>query len=74
MKTSTREFLREFAAHKARARRGETVRIQDREGEYVFMAVSAGRKSLLGCAKGKVTIAADLTATTLPATAWKPDL
>jgi len=66
MRTSTREFLREFVANKAMARRGETVRIKDRQGEYVFTAVSAERKSLLGCARGKVTIDADITAPTLP--------
>ena len=73
MKTNVRTFLREFAAFKARARRGETVRINDGEGEFVFTAVHA-RKTLLGSGKGKITFHGDISKPTLPNSAWKPSL
>jgi hypothetical protein len=73
MTTSTRSFLREFAAHKARARRGETVRILDRGTEFVFTAVMP-RTGLVGCSKGRIRIVGDLTAPTLAAEAWRPGL
>jgi len=74
MNTTTRSFLRDFAAHKAKARRGETVRIKDREGEYIFMAVSLKRRSLLGAAKGLIRSTDDLSSPTLQDSEWKPGL
>jgi CRP-like cAMP-binding protein len=73
MHTSTRAFLREFAAMKARARRGEVVRVKDKEGEFVFTAASTN-KSLLGVAKGKIRVLADLTEPTLQPRDWRPSL
>ena len=73
MTTNVRTFLREFAAFKARARRGDTVRIRDKEGEFIFTAAGA-RRTLLGAARGKITCQADLTQPTLPAEGWKPSL
>jgi hypothetical protein len=73
MTTNTRNFLREFAAFKARARKGETVRIKDREGEFHFTA-AAPRKSLLGAARGQAVFHDDLTKPTLGVDAWKPSL
>lgn len=73
MITNTREFLRQFAAFKAKARRGETVRIRDKEGDFVF-AISSPRRSLIGAARGKIAIHGDLTGPTLAAEAWKPSL
>ena len=60
MTTNVRTFLRNFAAFKARARRGETVRVQDKEGEFVF-AAAVPRKSRVGAARGKIVFHADLT-------------
>lgn len=71
--TNVRTFLRDFARFKARARRGETVRVKDREGEFLFTA-GAVRKSLLGAAKGKIVFHEDLTKPTLPKDGWKPSL
>lgn len=73
MTTNVRTFLREFATFKAKARRGETVRINDGEGEFVFTAVHA-RKTLLGAGKGKITFHGDISKPTLPNSAWKPSL
>jgi hypothetical protein len=73
MVTNTRGFLRDFAACKAKARKGEAVRVQDKEGEYIFTAV-APRKSLLGAAKGKIVFHDDLTKPTLTDDSWKPSL
>ena len=73
MKTNVRTFLREFAAFKARARRGETVMIEDREGRFHFTAVGA-RKTLLGSGRGKLTIKGDIVGPTLKNSAWKPSL
>ena len=73
MVTNTRAFLRGFTTYKAKARKGEVVRVQDKEGEYLFTAV-APRKSLLGLLKGKMTIHGDLTKPTLPDDSWKPSL
>ena len=73
MITNTRGFLRDFAACKARARKGEAVRVQEKEGEYLFTA-SAPRKSLLGAAKGKIVFHGDLTKPTLTDESWKPSL
>lgn len=73
MKINVRTFLREFATYKAKAMRGEIVRINDGKGEYVFTAVRA-RKTLLGSGKGKITFHGDLTKPTLPNSAWKPSL
>ena len=73
MITNVRTFLRDFSAFKARARRGETVRVQDKEGEFVFSAAGS-RKSLLGAARGKITFHGDLTQPTLSNDSWKPSL
>jgi hypothetical protein len=73
MLINTRSFLRNFAAAKARARKGEAVRVQDKEGEYLFTA-AAPRKSLLGAARGKIVFHGDLTKPTLTGESWKPSL
>jgi len=73
MTTNVRTFLRQFASFKARARRGGTIRIRDREGEFLFSAVGTGT-GLLGCARGKITTKGDLTAPTLKPGAWKASL
>ncbi len=73
MVTNTRTFLRSFISFKARARRGETVRVQDKEGVFLFTAASP-RKSLLGAAKGKIAFHDDLTKPTLPNESWSPSL
>lgn len=73
MVTNVRSFLRDFTTFKARARKGETVRVQDKEGEYLFSAATP-RKSLLGAAKGRIAFHGDLTAPTLSADSWKPSL
>lgn len=73
MQTNTRNFLRDFTAFKARARKGETVRVQDKEGEFLFTAATP-RKSLLGAAKGKIVFHDDLAQPTLPSDSWKPSL
>jgi len=73
MTTNVRTFLRNFAAFKARARRGETVRVQDKEGEFVF-AAAVPRKSLVGAARGKIVFHADLTKPTLSNDNWKLSL
>jgi hypothetical protein len=73
MTTNVRTFLRNFASFKAHARRGETVRVQDKEGEFVF-AAAAPRKSLVGAARGKIVFHADLTKPTLSNDNWKPSL
>lgn len=73
MTTNVRTFLRDFSTFKARARQGGTVRIRDREGEFLFTAVGR-RDTLLGAARGKIAFHADLTAPTLPPGGWKPSL
>ena len=73
MITNTRNFLRSFTAFKAKARKGETVRVQDKEGEFLFSAASP-RKSLLGSAKGKIIFHEDLTKPTTSNDAWRPSL
>ena len=73
MITNTRDFLRNFSSLKAKARKGEAVRVQDKEGEFLFTA-AASRKSLLGAAKGKIVFHGDLTKPTLPDESWKPSL
>ena len=73
MTTNVRNFLRDFTTFKAKARRGERVRILDREGEFIFSA-AAPKKSLLGAARGKITIRGDLTKPTLGRSGWKPSL
>lgn len=73
MTTNVRHFLREFATFKAHARRGVTVRVQDKEGQFLFTS-TAPRRSLLGAAKGKIAFHGDLTRPTLPNDAWKPSL
>jgi hypothetical protein len=71
--TNTRNFLRAFTSFKTRARKGETVRVQDKEGEFLFTAAGP-RKSLLGVAKGKIVYHDDLTKPTLSDEDWKPSL
>jgi hypothetical protein len=73
MVTNTRNFLRSFTSYKAKARKGETVRVQDRECEFLFTA-AVPRKSLLGSAMGKIEFKDDLTRPTLPDESWKPSL
>jgi hypothetical protein len=73
MVTNTRNFLRSFTSFKARARKGEAVRVQDKEGEFLFVAAST-HKSLLGAAKGKILFHGDLTKPTLKDKGWKPSL
>ena len=73
MITNVRTFLRDFTTFKARARKGETVRVQDKEGEFVFSAAGP-RNSLLGAARGKITFHDDLTQPTLSNDSWKPSL
>ncbi len=73
MVTNVRSFLRDFTTFKARARKGETVRVQDKEGEFLFSAANP-RKSLLGAAKGRIAFHGDLTAPTLSPDSWKPSL
>jgi hypothetical protein len=71
--TNTRTFLRSFTAFKAKARRGETVRLSDGAAIFIFRLETEG-KSLIGAAKGKIKCRGDLTKPTLPAAAWKPSL
>lgn len=71
--TNVRKFLREFPVFKHRARRGEVVRVQDKEGEFLFTAATP-RKSLLGAARGKITLRRDIVQPTLPDGDWKPTL
>ena len=71
MVINVRTFLRDFSSFKARARLGETVRVKDKEGVFLFMA-DGPRKSLLGAAKGKMTVQGDLTQPTLTIKDWRP--
>lgn len=71
--TNTRNFLRDFTSIKAKARKGETVHVRDKEGEFLFTSAFS-RRSLLGAARGKIVIHGDLTAPTLPGDGWKPSL
>ena len=73
METNTRNFLRDFTSFKAKARKGVIVRVQDKEGCFLFSA-DTPRKSLLGAAKGKIRFHEDLTKPTLPIESWKPSL
>ena len=73
MKTNVRTFLREFATFKAKARKGETVMIEDREGRFHFTAVGV-RKTLLGAAKGKIKIHGDIVGPTLKNSEWRASL
>ena len=73
MITNTRNFLRDFTSIKATARKGETVRLKDKEGEFLFTS-ALPRRSLLGAAKGKIVIHDDLTKPTLQNDGWKPSL
>lgn len=71
--TNTRNFIRGFSAFKAKARKGATIHVHDKEGVFHFTAASS-RKSLVGCARGKILFAGDLTRPTLPNKGWKPSL
>lgn len=73
MTTNVRTFLRDFSTFKAKARKGGTVRIRDKEGEFLFTA-SGPRTTLLGAARGKIVFHADITGPTLKADGWKPSL
>jgi hypothetical protein len=73
MKTNTRTFLRSFTTFKAKARKGEIVRVQDKEGEFLFTAATP-RRSLLGSAAGKIAFHDDLTKPTLADAEWNPSL
>lgn len=73
MVTNVRTFLRDFTTFKAKARKGETVRVRDKEGEFLFTA-DTPRKSLLGAARGKIVFHADLTKPTLTDDHWKPSV
>jgi len=64
MVSNVRTFLREFSTFKAKASRGETVRVRDKQGEFLFTA-AVHRKSLLGAARGKIVFRSDLTEPTL---------
>jgi hypothetical protein len=57
----------------AGARKGETVRVQDRADEFLFPS-GVSRKSLFGAVKGKISFHADLTKPTLSASHWKLSL
>ena len=75
MTINVRTFLRDFTTFKAKARRGERVRRLERDGEFVFSAAAPRRqKSLLGAARGKITLRGDFTRPTLRKTGWKPSL
>lgn len=71
MTTIVRTFLREFSVFKAKARKGEAVQINDKEGKFLFTAAGA-RKTLLGAARGKITFHHDLAKPTLNKGDWKP--
>lgn len=73
MPTTVRSFLRNFADYKAKARKGEVIRVQDREGDFVFTAATQP-KSLLGAARGKIKVHEDITQPTLNDEAWHPNL
>jgi hypothetical protein len=73
MITNTRNFLRSFTTYKAKARKGETVRVQDKKFEFLFTA-AVPQKSLIGSAKGKIEIKGNLTKPTLKNEDWKPSL
>jgi hypothetical protein len=73
MVTTTRSFLRDFTAFKARARKGEAVRVRDKEGDFLFTAMTR-RQSLLGAAKGRIVFHGDVTKPTLPPSGWKPSI
>lgn len=69
MTTKVRSFLRTSETDKARALRGETLRLRDEKGGYLGTGAPA-RKTLLGAARGKITIRGDLTQPTLTARDW----
>lgn len=73
MTTNVRTFLREFPTFKARARKGDTVRIRDKEGEFLFTAAGA-RHTLLGAARGKIAFHGDIVKPTPGGGGWKPSL
>jgi len=73
MVTNTRNFLRAIASFKAKARKGETIRVQGREGEFLFTAATSPR-SLLGSAKGKIIFHDELATPTLENDDWSPSL
>jgi hypothetical protein len=75
MTTNVRTFLREFKKAKACAKRGEMVRVLDKDQEFFFTAAKSKKKGPpLGYARGMATIHGDLTKPTLPDSFWKPSL
>jgi hypothetical protein len=48
-KATIRELLRDFASVRRRADAGEIVRVQGKNGSYIFKAESGGAGGLLGC-------------------------
>ena len=69
MTTKVRSFLRTSEPDKARALRGKAVHLRDEKGGYLGTGTPA-RKTLLGAARGKITIRGDLTQPTLTARDW----
>jgi len=64
MVVNTRAFLRQFPVPPARACKGGTVRIRDKDGAFLFTAAKA-RRTLLGAARDRITFHADLTRPTI---------
>jgi hypothetical protein len=62
---SARKFLRNFGVFKAAALQGAIIRIRDNRDEFVFRRAGPPR-ALIGIAKGKIIVKADLTQPTLP--------
>jgi len=69
MTTKVRSSLRNSETDKTRALRGETVRLRNEKGEWLVTDTTT-RKTLLGTARGKITIRGDLTRPTLAASDW----
>ncbi len=69
MTSKVRAFLHNSETDKTREFRSETVRRRDEKGEGLGTATPA-RKTLLGAARGKITIRGDLTQPTLTARDW----
>ena len=75
MQSNVSTLLREFPKVKRAALRGERVVIQTREGNLLLSAESPPDRTLLGSMRGTFTDAGtDLSAPTLPASAWNPSL
>ncbi len=75
MQTNVSTLLREFPKVKRAALRGERVVVKTREGNLVILAESPPERNLLGSMRGTfIETKADLSAPTLPETAWNPSL